>query len=153
MEKWKFATSMSSFVSDSNSFHNSHEITNNAQNVLVPNPISFLNDLRLNEKYFFAAVNGSPHDPTFEAHVDVVGQSFYGIGSSKKEAKYEAAKNAVDYLLDFTIKSKVNIYQFSYFINMVFGYLFLTNSCFCLLYLQCNCLIIHSRVGWSIKCL
>lgn len=59
------------------------------------NPISFLNDSKLYVKYDFVVKNGVSN-LIFEARVVVAGKTYYGSGLSKKEAKYEAAKNAVD---------------------------------------------------------
>lgn len=86
-------------------------------NICAKNPISVLNDLKLDVKYDFVVRNGSVYNLIFEAVIVVDGKNFCGIGNSKKLAKFEAAKEALEYFTNHRKKSK-NIYPKSSFIYL-----------------------------------
>lgn len=44
---------------------------------------------------------GPPHNPTFKVRVNVDGQTYYGVGNSKKAAKCEAANQALKSFIQF----------------------------------------------------
>lgn len=72
----------------------------------VNNPISFLNDSKLNVKYDFTVKNGF-YNLIFVAKVAIERKCYYGTGYSKKEAKYKAAERAVEDFFDHRKYSKI----------------------------------------------
>lgn len=70
-------------------------------NIEEKNPISILNELRYGLKYEIIEQSGPPHNPTFKVRVNVDGQTYYGIGNSKKAAKCEAANEALKSFIQF----------------------------------------------------
>lgn len=62
------------------------------------NPVSLLNEKQPGAVFIFGDRIGPPHMPVFEATVKVRGWEFKGQGSSKKDAKCDAAAHALQYL-------------------------------------------------------
>lgn len=69
------------------------------------NPISALNEMKLNEKYEIADIKGPHHQLVFTYRVKVAGQCFYGTGYTKKDAKTATAREALRHLDNFIQKS------------------------------------------------
>ncbi|RZC38737.1 double-stranded RNA-specific editase Adar [Asbolus verrucosus] len=59
------------------------------------NPVSVLNELRIGLKYNLIEQTGPSHAPVFKVGVEVDGQTYYGVGGSKKVAKCRAAEEAL----------------------------------------------------------
>lgn len=59
------------------------------------NPICLLNELRSGLKYNVLDQFGPSHAPIFKVGIEVDGQTYYGIGGSKKVAKCRAAEEAL----------------------------------------------------------
>uniref|UniRef100_A0A6P7F912 Double-stranded RNA-specific editase Adar n=1 Tax=Diabrotica virgifera virgifera TaxID=50390 RepID=A0A6P7F912_DIAVI len=70
-------------------------------NLQEKNPISLLNELRLGLKYDIIEHMGPSHNPTFKICVEVDGQKYFGVGNSKKAAKFEAATEALKSFIQF----------------------------------------------------
>lgn len=70
-------------------------------NINEKNPISILNELRLGLKYEVIEQTGPSHNPMFKVSVVVDGQTYYGIGNSKKAAKCSAATEALKSFIQF----------------------------------------------------
>ncbi|XP_018577516.1 double-stranded RNA-specific editase Adar [Anoplophora glabripennis] len=82
-------------------------------NISQKNPISILNELRLGLKYEVVEQSGPSHNPIFKVSVVVDGQTYYGVGNSKKAAKCCAATEALKSFIQFpnngTITSTNNV--------------------------------------------
>lgn len=65
------------------------------------NPVSILNELRGGLKYEVESVAGPPHSPIFTVFVELDGQKYYGVGSSKKVARAKAAEEALKSFVQF----------------------------------------------------
>ncbi|XP_045469419.1 double-stranded RNA-specific editase Adar isoform X1 [Harmonia axyridis] len=65
------------------------------------NPVSVLNELRSGLKYVVMEQHGPSHAPTFKISVEVDGQSYFGVGRSKKLAKCAAAEEALKSFIQF----------------------------------------------------
>ncbi|EEZ97464.2 double-stranded RNA-specific editase Adar [Tribolium castaneum] len=65
------------------------------------NPVSVLNQLRVGLKYNFIEQRGPSHAPLFKVAVEVDGQTYYGVGGSKKLAKCKAAEEALKSFIQF----------------------------------------------------
>lgn len=65
------------------------------------NPVSILNELRGGLKYEVESVAGPPHSPIFTVFVELDGQKYYGVGTSKKVARAKAAEEALKSFVQF----------------------------------------------------
>ncbi|XP_044261787.1 double-stranded RNA-specific editase Adar [Tribolium madens] len=65
------------------------------------NPVYILNQLRMGLKYNFIEQWGPMHAPSFKVAVEVDGQTYHGVGGSKKLAKCKAAEEALKSFIQF----------------------------------------------------
>lgn len=65
------------------------------------NPVSILNELRTGLKYNVVEQVGPSHAPMFKVGVEVDGQTYFGIGCSKKQARSKAAEEALKSFIQF----------------------------------------------------
>ncbi|CAH1987164.1 unnamed protein product [Acanthoscelides obtectus] len=76
-------------------------------NISEKNPISVLNEIKFGLKYDIIQQSGPSHNPTFKVKVDVDGQTYYGVGNSKKAAKSDAAMQVLNSFIQFPIPGMI----------------------------------------------
>nr|CAI5848907.1 unnamed protein product [Callosobruchus analis] len=76
-------------------------------NISEKNPISVLNEIKPGLKYTIVEQSGPPHNPTFKVKVELDGQTYYGIGNSKKLAKGDAAMQVLNSFIQFPMPGMI----------------------------------------------
>ncbi|XP_077870406.1 double-stranded RNA-specific editase 1-like isoform X2 [Saccoglossus kowalevskii] len=76
--------------------------------VLPKNALMQLNEIRPGLQFKFVSQSGPVHAPTFVMSVEVNGQMFEGIGTTKKKAKLQAAEKALRSFVQFPNASEAH---------------------------------------------